>query len=341
MHGLLEREALHLVPGGKAHLMSVDSSSNVQYALNYSVVMDLLGYSQAKLAGIRENWDQLIFSELPIIENLAVVQDLLKVDQGRVEQSYNRAQAFFEQASLDDLDIVTIKDEAYPKPLANIARPPLIFYTRGNLALLNTMCVSVVGSREASFDAVRRAQKVSVVLASAGYTVVSGLAKGIDTAAHHATLKYGGGTIGVIGTPITQAYPHENAGLQEHIAREQLLISQFPLNQPVSKFNFPTRNFTMAGMSLATIIVEAGETSGALHQATSCMNEGRLLFIMKSILGNKNLTWPRRYIDKGAIILDSPDTLLDALNARLDEKSIPKAAPVLHQLSVFQNVVND
>jgi DNA processing protein len=116
-------------------------------------------------------------------------------------------------------------------------------------------------------------------------------------------------------------------------------LSQFPLQQPVSKFNFPTRNFTMAGMSIATIIVEASETSGALHQATSCLNENRLLFIMKSILGNPNLTWPSRYIERGAIVLDSPETLLDSLHKKLGAQ--PAETVTADQLSVFESVVNE
>jgi len=321
--------------------MTKDKPSNLLHAANYSIVMDLIGFSQAKLAGLRDHWDDLIFTNSPITSELSLVQNTLKVSEDQICASIAKVKAAFEQINFEDLNLVTIRDDIYPKLLAGIARPPLVFFARGNLNLLNTSCVSVVGSRQASADAIKRAQKVSVILSSAGYTVVSGLAKGIDTAAHQATLKSDGQTIGVIGTPITQAYPRENAQLQERLATEQLLISQFPLNQPVSKFNFPTRNFTMSGMSIATIIVEASETSGALHQATASMNEGRLLFIMKSILSNKNLTWPSRFIEKGAIILDSPETLLDSLYSRLESKPIHKSVPVLQQLSVFQNVVND
>lgn len=321
--------------------MLESGNSNLLHAVNYSIVMDLLGFSQAKLAGLRDQWDQLIFRTDPILNDLPLIQKTLKVTEDQINAAAAKVKASFEQLDCDDLTLITIRDETYPKLLASITRPPLVFFGRGNLNLLSTTCVSVVGSRAASPDAIRRAQKVSMILSSAGYTVVSGLAKGIDTAAHQATLKSDGRTIGVIGTPITQSYPRENAQLQERLATEQLLLSQFPLNQPVSKFNFPTRNFTMAGMSIATIIVEASETSGALHQATASMNEGRLLFIMKSILSNKNLTWPSRYIDKGAIILDSPETLLESLSSRLESQLVAQPKPVLQQLSVFQNAVND
>lgn len=319
-----------------------DSSLTLNHAINYSVVMEILGFSQAKLADFRPKWGELIFTSMAITENLPAVTNALKVDEERVKEVFVKVENTLKSADFDDLKLVTFYDDEYPQLLSKIARPPLVFFARGNLDLLKTPCVSVVGSRQASPDALRRAQKVSMILANSGYTVVSGLAKGIDTAAHQAALKTVGSTIGVIGTPITQSYPKENAELQERLATEQLLLSQFPLNQPISKFNFPTRNFTMSGMSLATIIVEASETSGALHQATSSMNEGRLLFIMKSILSNKSLTWPARYIDKGAIILDSPETLLEALESRLDNP-IDKPEPKIlaQQLNVFQSVVND
>lgn len=317
-------------------------SSRLTHAINYSVVIELLGFSQAKLADLRPSWDDLIFTSMALTENLSAVTNALRVDEERVREVYEKVENTIKRADFDDLKLVTLHDEAYPQLLSKISRPPLVFFARGNLELLKTPCVSVVGSRQASPDALRRAQKVSMILANAGYTVVSGLAKGIDTAAHQAALKTFGNTIGVIGTPITQSYPRENAELQERLAVEQLLLSQFPLNQPVSKFNFPTRNFTMSGMSLATIIVEASETSGALHQATASMNEGRLLFIMKSILSNKSLTWPSRYIDKGAIILDSPETLLESLESRLDNPITVREPKVLaQQLNVFQSVVND
>ena len=140
-----------------------------------------------------------------------------------------------------------------------------------------------------------------------GYTIVSGLAEGVDTAAHTAAIEAGGQTIGVIGTPLGQVYPKSNASLQERIARDFLLISQVPVeryeaqNFRVNRFFFPERNKTMAALTEATIIVEAGETSGTLVQAREALKQGRKLFIMNSCFEREDLTWPRRFEEQGAI----------------------------------------
>lgn len=298
------------------------------HAVNYSLLMDLLGYSQSKLFQLEKNFDELIFSDQLIAKS--ELKKYVQVTDEEIDQAKERVQESFAQLTLDDVSVVTIKSALYPPLLKKIKRAPLVLFLRGIGDLMQMPCVSVVGSRAATQEGKLRAQKVAIALTENNYGIVSGLAKGIDTAAHTATIKAGGRTIAVVGTPIDKAYPRENASLQEKIAQGHLLISQFPLAQPVSKYNFPQRNYTMCGLSIATVIVEAGETSGALYQAKACIDEGRKLFIMQSLLENKALTWPAKYIDKGAIILKDVETLLEHLKTALegqDEKTL--------QLSVF------
>lgn len=191
---------------------------------------------------------------------------------------------------------------------------PAFLYTEGDSGLLRACRrVSIVGSRKASELGVRRAERLARVLSEAKVTVVSGLAEGIDTAAHRSTLRHGGRTIAVIGTPLEQAYPRSNAELQAQIARDHLVVSQFAPNRPVKRQNFILRNRTMALVSDASVIVEASESSGSLSQGWEALRLGRLLFVMKSVVEDASLKWPRKMLDYGAYILSEPDELLSLL----------------------------
>lgn len=186
-------------------------------------------------------------------------------------------------------------------------------YAAGDVSLLDRPGVSVVGSRGASEEGRRRAWQLARELVRAEIVVVSGLASGIDTAAHSAALAYGGRTIAVIGTPIDKAYPRENADLQEQIYRQHLLISPFPAGTRTFRSHFPARNRVMARLSRATVIIEAGDTSGALHQAAASMAMRRPLFIAASVVESPRLTWPARFVGKpGVYVLRSAAQVIEA-----------------------------
>lgn len=140
-----------------------------------------------------------------------------------------------------------------------------------------------------------RARRLARELASEGITIVSGLAKGVDATAHNAALEAGGKTAAVIGTPLSQSYPAENRELQHEIAINHLLISQFEEGSRVFPANFPKRNRVMAAVSDGTVIIEASDSSGTLHQAAECQRLGRWLFILKSVYDDASLTWPKSF----------------------------------------------
>lgn len=174
--------------------------------------------------------------------------------------------------------------------------------------------VTIVGSREASDAGLRRADQLARVLVEYNTAVVSGLARGIDTAAHQAAIDAGGRTVAVLGTPLDVFTPRSNKPLQELIMREHLAISQFPPGTPVRPGSFPTRNRTMALICHASVIVEAGEGSGTLSQGWEALRLGRPLFLMDKILANKSLKWPEEMRNYGARILtDKIDELLELL----------------------------
>jgi DNA processing protein len=196
---------------------------------------------------------------------------------------------------------------------------PKTLFVAGDTGILETGArVSLVGSRAASRDGLARAKKLARMLVERGVVVVSGLAKGIDAAAHLGTIEAGGKTVAVIGTPLNQCYPKENAELQARIMREHLCVSQFPAGYPVQPKNFPIRNRTMALISDATVIVEAGETSGSLSQGWEALRLGRRLLIMKSLAESRTLKWPTEMVSYGAGILsdDNFDDFIDSLPVR-------------------------
>jgi DNA processing protein len=185
----------------------------------------------------------------------------------------------------------------------------------GDVSLIKRLCVAIVGARNVSSDGAARARRLARELSHAGVVIVSGLAKGVDTEALRAAIEAKGRTIAVIGTPITRAYPAENKRLQEQIYSEHLLISQFDPQKAVYPSHFPERNKLMAAISDATVIVEASDTSGSLHQAAECVRLNRLLFIANSIVADPTLRWPRDFIGRypNVMVLKTSSDILESL----------------------------
>lgn len=207
----------------------------------------------------------------------------------------------------------------YPKKLRDARHPIEMLYYQGVWEIAETRGLAVVGSRKASPEGQQRAAQIAKGLVERNFTVVSGLAEGIDRAAHAAALECGGRTIAVIGTPLGQFYPKANKDLQQRIASEQLLISQVPVlrygkqGPQHNRFFFPERNVTMSALTEGTIIVEASETSGTLTQARAAIHQGRKLFILDSCFTRGDLTWPKRFEAEGAIRVRTMDDIWSAL----------------------------
>ncbi|KGD79704.1 DNA-binding protein [Tatumella morbirosei] len=195
----------------------------------------------------------------------------------------------------------------YPEKLRDARHPIEVLYYQGWWDLVNTPSVAVVGSRKVSEEGARRTRKLVKCLVQDGFTIVSGLAEGVDTNAHRTALEMGGKTIAVIGTPLSHNYPKQNIDLQKTIRENYLLISQVPfqryLNQDYrsNRIFFPERNITMSALTKATVIIEASDTSGTLTQARAALAQGRKLFILESCFQNKSISWPAKYEALGAI----------------------------------------
>jgi DNA processing protein len=221
-----------------------------------------------------------------------------------------------------EYETVTPADVLGPLNEVESKSAPERLYLLGDRALLRFgPRVSIVGSRKASPDGLQRARKLAASLAEHQITVVSGLAAGIDRAAHLGAIEARGRTIAVLGTPLDQFYPKDNKALQEEIGRDHLLVSQFPPGYPAMPKNFPMRNHTMALITDATVIVEAGEQSGTLHQGWEALRLGRLLFLLESVAENPNLSWPSKMIEYGAQVLSRSnlDAVIENLPALTDD----------------------
>lgn len=225
-----------------------------------------------------------------------------------INDTYKEIKHFLNLNSLTMPGIKVNGSMDYPERLRDAKNPVEVLYYQGDWDLAYTDSIAIVGARKASKDGLNRAYRLARLLIEDGFTVVSGLAQGIDRVAHETAIKFGGKTIAVIGTPLTEFYPKENAPLQKQIAKEHLLISQVPFlyhsqikDYRVKSRFFPERNVTMSALSKATVIVEASDTSGTLYQARAALAQGRKLFIMDSCFERKDLAWPKAFLAKGAI----------------------------------------
>lgn len=187
-------------------------------------------------------------------------------------------------------------------------------FASGRLATpLELSRVSIVGTRTPSREGKELARRTAEVLVRSGYAVVSGLARGIDTVAHRTAMDAGGQTIAVLGTPLDKTYPAENARLQAEIMERHLAVSQFPPGRPVARGDFVMRNRTMAAISDATVIVEAGRSSGTRHQGWEAIRLGRDLFVSELVMADRGNEWAQRIAQYGAMTFSNPADMLEHL----------------------------
>ncbi|ULT72999.1 DNA-processing protein DprA [Pseudomonas sp. BC42] len=247
----------------------------------------------------------------------AIPSDL--VDADRIADTLENLKKVVGEEALSLTGIRVHGAGEYPEKLRDADHPVELLYFQGNWELVETNCVAIVGTRNPSEEGAFNAGRIAHSLVKNGFTVVSGLAKGIDTAAHNAALAAGGNTIAVIGTPLNDYYPKENKELQDHIAQKHLLISQVPFlrykdqSYKTNRLFFPARNVTMSALTSATIIVEAGNTSGTLVQARAALAQKRKLFILESCFRNTELNWPARFEKLGAIRVQNVSDIIGLL----------------------------
>jgi DNA processing protein len=210
--------------------------------------------------------------------------------------------------------VVTLADETYPKLLLEIADPPALLYARGRLELLQRSALAVVGSRNATQQGAANAEAFARTLSESGLTIVSGLALGIDAAAHRGGLQGAGSTIAVLGTGIDILYPQRNAALAAEIAAHGLLVSEFPLGTAPAAQNFPRRNRLISGLAQGCLVVEAALASGSLITARAAAEQGREVFAVPGSIHSPLAKGCHALIKSGAKLVESAEDVLTELS---------------------------
>lgn len=225
-----------------------------------------------------------------------------------------------ELISKEKINIITIFDKEYPDNLKQISSPPIVLYIKGNLENLNKPAVAIVGSRNCTYYGRNMTRRICSSFAKLDIVVVSGMARGIDTAAHQETLDFGGKTIAVLGSGLGRMYPPENKKLSERIAQNGVLISEFPMNTPPLKENFPRRNRIISALSRGVVVIEAPEKSGALITADFALEEGKEVFAIPGNADSYSSKGTNELIRQGAKITSCAFDIVEELFPELIDR---------------------
>lgn len=239
---------------------------------------------------------------LKLIERLVAVRE--KVDLSLV----------WDQTQAKDIQVLTWLDEAYPQRLKEIEQPPPVLYLRGELLPEDTWAVAIVGTRRVTPYGRQVTEEIASFLAANGITIVSGLARGIDSLAHSSALKAGGRTLAVLGCGVDRIYPPENRQLVEQMLERGALLSDYAPGTPPEASNFPPRNRIISGLSMAVVVIEAGKTSGALITAEFAADQGREVFAVPGNILAPQSKGTNKLIQQGAHPLLSASDIMQALN---------------------------
>ncbi len=242
---------------------------------------------------------------------LKAIENILKFPKDRfLKTEYNLVQSF-------GIHVLAYQDDAYPWLLSQIPDSPNVLYVRGDVAKLPNPSVAMVGSRKASIYGLTVAEKFAMFLAERGLNIISGMAKGIDTACHHAVQRVNGTTVAVLGCGLSITYPLENKILSNAIAREGALVSEFPMETPPIAYNFPRRNRIISGLSLGVVVVEASQKSGALITSDFALEQGREVFAIPGKIDQPSAQGVNRLIREGATLVTSPEDVWNELEEKL------------------------
>lgn len=270
--------------------------------------------------GLPDNIFAASFSALCQVVSERVAQALLAAPSDHTIALIDKTLAWLQQPANH---LLTLADAAYPQALLDIGDPPLMLYAKGRLELLSAPSLAVVGSRNATAQGIANAERLSEALSQAGLTIVSGMALGIDTAAHQGGLRGPGSTVAVIGTGADIVYPARNRGLAHRIAASGCIVSEYPLGMPAIASNFPRRNRIISGLTRGVLVIEAAAQSGSLITARMAAEQGREVLAIPGSIHSPLAKGCHQLIKQGAKLVESAQDVMEEL--RFSHTSAPTA----------------
>jgi DNA processing protein len=285
----------------------------------YWIALNLIGISYIKLKKILEelnNVEEIFKQDTKKLIELGLTKNIAEKIERWEELPIKEEIKYIES---EGINILTINDPAYPVLLKEIYDPPFLFYYKGKINF-NDISISIVGTRNPSLYGLKMAEKFAFELASYNFTIVSGLARGIDTSAHAGALRANGKTIGVMGSGFKNFYPPENKKLEKDIIKNGAIITEFPSYTLPEKYNFPKRNRIISGLSKGLIVIEAGPRSGALITANFALEQGRDVFALPGRVDTLYSKGTNRLLKDGAILIEDVKDVLEAMNIEVKNK---------------------
>ncbi len=304
----------------------------MRYDLDDLIALNMAGIGYIRMKALTDHFGELNKALEAGIDELRHVKDIGSHLARKVAEIKKGRKALDKEWSLvkkHKVKILSIFDKDYPENLRNIYDPPILLYIKGDIMVSDKMAIALVGSRKASLYGINICRDLASQLSRMGLTIVSGLARGIDSAAHKGAIDGRGRTIGVLGSGLDNIYPPENEKLASEIASSGALISEFPMEMPPLPRNFPIRNRIISGLSLGVIVVEAAKRSGALITADLALEQGREVFAVPGRAGSLTSTGAHRLIKQGAKLVDKIDDITEELNIDFEafieknKKSVP------------------
>lgn len=247
------------------------------------------------------------------------VQDIREIQARNIKEfnDWDKIDKEILKIKKHDIRVITFDSNEYPESLRQIDSPPMLLYCKGTINPQDKYAIAIVGSRLMTEYGRRVAEKIASELASYGMTIVSGMAKGIDTAAHRGALKAGGRSLAVLGSGLDRPYPHENAELFKSLFKKGCVLSEFPMGTPPNKENFPRRNRIISGLSLGVLIVEATRESGSLITANYALEQNKEVFAIPGNITSKVSQGTNDLIKKGAKLVQEVKDILEELHPHL------------------------
>ncbi len=289
--------------------MSVDPS--IKAWLTLSLIRGLGGEGARHLLREFGSPEAVLAAPASLLKSFVKPEVASAIGKGIAEEELAATLAWLAE---DQNHLVTLGDSDYPQSLLNISDPPLLLYVKGRRDLLNVNAIAIVGSRHATPQGIANAEEFSRTLSESGLCIISGMAHGIDAAAHRGALAGQGSSIALVGTGLDKVYPSANRDLAHALAKQGAMISEFPLGTPPVASNFPRRNRLISGMSIGCLVVEASLQSGSLITARQAMEQGRDVFAIPGSIHSPLSRGCHKLIKQGAKLVETAQDILEELS---------------------------